>query len=120
MNNDGGSPPCVVALASMEDEVTAANRVAGHVLTPEADGHGPLLPEDPISMLNEVSKHRRMVANLEHIHGFQGETNIEMVQGRNILVFYRVYITANVSGYKIGSIRRNTCIKQLIPIKTLW
>ena len=63
----------------MEDEVTAANRVAGHVLAPEADGHGPLLPEDPISVLNEVSKHRRMVANLKHVHvhGFQSEMSWE-------------------------------------------
>ena len=83
MNNDGGSPPCVVALASMEDEVTAANGVAGHVLAPEADGHGPLLPEDPIPMLNEVSKHWRMVANLEHIHGHGHGFQSEMSQESN-------------------------------------
>jgi hypothetical protein len=64
MNNDSGSPPRVVALASVEDEVTAAHGVAGHVLAPEADGHSPLLPEDPLSVLNEVSKHWRMMANL--------------------------------------------------------
>ena len=87
MNNDGGSPPCVVALASMEDEVTAANGIAGHILAPEADGHGPLLPEDPVSMLNVVSEHRRMVANLHHVHGFQSE----MSQESNFTLILCVY-----------------------------
>ena len=87
MNNDGGSPPCVVALASMEDQVTAANGVAGHVLASEADGHGPFLPEDPILMLNVMSKHWRMVANLEHVHGFQSE----MSQESNFTLVIREY-----------------------------
>ena len=64
VNDDSGSPPSVVTLASVEDEMAAAHRVAGNVLPPEADGHGPFLPEDPLPVLNIMSKHRRMVANL--------------------------------------------------------
>lgn len=64
MNDDSGSPPCVVTLASVKDKVAAAYGVAGNVLSPEADGHGPLLPENPLPVLNVVRKHWRVVANL--------------------------------------------------------
>ena len=67
VNDDSGSPPGVVTLASVEDKMAAAHRVTGNILPPKADGHGPLLPEDPLPVLNIVSKHRRMVANL-YIH----------------------------------------------------
>ena len=64
MNDDGRSAPRVVALAPMEDKVATANRVAGNILAPEADGHGPLLPKDPLLVLNKVSKHWRVVTDL--------------------------------------------------------
>ena len=68
MNDDSWSPPCVVTLASVEDKVAAANRVAGDIFAPEADGHGPLLPKDPLLVLNIVGKHWRVVANLDEVH----------------------------------------------------
>ena len=68
MNDNSWSPPCVVTLASMEDKVAAAHRVAGNVLAPEANGHRPLLPEDPLLMFKVVGKHWRVVANLDEIH----------------------------------------------------
>lgn len=49
----------------MEDKMAASNWIAGDVLSPEADGHRPLLPEDPLPVLNVVGKHWRVVANLQ-------------------------------------------------------
>ena len=65
MNDNGGPSPCIVTLTAMEDKVAAPHRVAGYILAPEADCHGPLLPEDPLPMLHIVGKHWGMVANLE-------------------------------------------------------
>lgn len=64
MNDDSGSTPGVVTLAPMEDKVTATNRIAGDILAPEANGHGPLLPEDPLLVFHVVSKHWGMMAHL--------------------------------------------------------
>ena len=36
-------------------------------ICPEADGHGPLLPKDPLLVLNIVGKHWRVVANLDEV-----------------------------------------------------
>ena len=65
VNNDSGPPPSVVTLASMEDKMTKANGIAGDVLAPETDCHSPLLPEDPVFVLQVVGKHWRVVTHLD-------------------------------------------------------
>ena len=65
VNNDSGPPPSVVTLAPMEDKMTAANGIAGNILASETDRHSPLLPEDPVFVLQAVGKHWWVVTHLD-------------------------------------------------------
>ena len=65
VNNDSWPPSSVATLAPMEDEMSAANGIAGDVFAYETDRHSPLLPEDPVLVLEVMGKHWRVVTHLD-------------------------------------------------------